>query len=88
MDWKNLENASIGLVPSKGRGRNLLDRYCTIQSCYRDGSVRWFFDHSIVSRIESKDFNFFSVELRLHLAYSESTQDFSTTYEDSIFQQG
>jgi hypothetical protein len=55
--------------------------------------MRWFFDHFIVSRIESKDFNliFILVELWLHLAHWRVRQDFSTTYEDSIgsiFQHG
>ncbi len=44
--------------------------------------MRWFFDYIIVFKIQD-------VELWLLLAYSESEQDFSTTYEDfigSIFQ--
>ncbi len=52
------------------------------------GTVAWdgFFDHSIVSRIQSKDFNFFSFWSNFGCIYRirRVRQDFSTTYEDSI----
>ncbi len=54
--------------------------------------MRWFFYHSIVSKIENKEFNFF-VDFCLTLAafsvFGRVRQDFSTTWEDfagSIFQ--
>jgi hypothetical protein len=35
-------------------------------------SVRWFFDHSIVSKIDSKDFNFFI--MAAFIIFGESTK--------------
>ncbi len=52
----------------------LVHSLCKVQEMLRDSSVRCFFDHSIASRIESKDLNFFIG--RLHLTYSESAPRF------------
>ncbi len=76
-------------------GRTLLARTNLVLQCkqhsdqsatfsQRDDSVRCFLDHSMVSRIESKGFQFFLVELWVHFEYRRVRQDYSTTYEDSI----